>query len=222
MSRPRPPSKALVPSSSKPNQLIVPPPLESIKPSSSIDIINRYHTLGTIHRPDYSSALANDPFASSQSVSVTPLPINQVRPSRTEYTKSHVTNLFYKEPSHPRSQTINEIAQFHFGSGCHFISSPPEKNLSYYKDILLNHHSILIKPIQDRVYAYKILYHSLYIHNIVSLAEWGNPNLLRDLPGHSIQYNYHDYIDAWFKLFLYQNESFSHSWFISFDQKFKS
>ena len=54
------------------------------------------------------------------------------------------------------------------------------------------------------------------------MAEWGNPNQLRDLPGHSSPYNYHDYVDAWFKIFLYQNETFSHSWFISFDQKFNS
>ncbi|XP_028100602.1 uncharacterized protein LOC114299969 isoform X1 [Camellia sinensis] len=222
MSRPKPPSKALVPSSSKPNQLIVPPPLESITQSHSLEIVNRYQTLGNIHRPDYSSALASDPFASGHSVSVTPFPVNPIKPSRSEYTNSHVTNLFYKEPSHPKNQTINEIAKFHFGSGCHFTLLHPEKTLSYYKDILLHHHSILIKSIQDRTYAYKILYHSIYIHNIVSMAEWGNPNQLRGLPGHSIQYNYHDYVDAWFKIFLYQNENFSHSWFISFDQKFKS
>ncbi|XP_028078412.1 uncharacterized protein LOC114280257 [Camellia sinensis] len=182
MSRPRSPSKALVSSSSKPNQLIVPPPLESVTPSHSLEMINRYQTLGTIHRPDYSSALASDPFASSQSVSVTPFPVNPIKPSRSEYTNSHVTNLFYKESSHPKTQTINEIAKFHFGSGCHFTLSHPEKTLSYYKDILLNHHSILIKPIQDRTYAYKILYHSIYIHNIVSMAEWGNPNQLHILP----------------------------------------
>ncbi|XP_028056084.1 DNA-directed RNA polymerase 3, chloroplastic-like [Camellia sinensis] len=28
------------------------------------------------------------------------------------------------------------------------------------------------------------------------MAEWGNPNQLRDLPGYPIQYNYHDYVDA--------------------------
>ena len=222
MSRPRPPSKALASSSTKPNQLIVPPPLESVTPSYSLELINRYQTLGTIQRPDYSSTLASDPFVSSQSVSVTPFPVNPVKSSRSEYTNSHVTNLFYKEPSHPKNQPINDIAKFHFGSGCHFTLSHPEKPLAYYKDILINHHSVLIKPIQDRTYAYKVLYHSLYIHNIVSMAEWGNPNQLRDLPGHSIPYNYHDYVDAWFKIFLYQNETFSHSWFISFDQKFKS
>ena len=44
----------------------------------------------------------------------------------------------------------------------------------------------------------------------------------RDLPNHSPQYNYYDYIDTWFKVLLYQNKTFSHSWFLQFDQKFKS
>lgn len=96
------------------------------------------------------------------------------------------------------------------------------RKINYYKDILINHQSILIKHIYARTYASKVLYHSLYIHNIVFLAEWGFPYQPRELPGHSIPYNYHDYIDAWFKVFLYQNETFSHSWFIQFDQKFHS
>ncbi|GMP83337.1 hypothetical protein CsSME_00037288 [Camellia sinensis var. sinensis] len=114
MSRPKPPSKALFPSSSKPNQLIVPPPLESITPSYSLDMANRYQALGNLCRPDYSTALASDPFAPSQSVSVTPFPANPVRSSKTEYTKSHITNLFYKEPSHPKSQILNDIAKSYF------------------------------------------------------------------------------------------------------------
>ena len=80
----------------------------------------------------------------------------------------------------------------------------------------------MIKLIYDRTYTSKIVYHSLYIHNFVSLVDWGFPYQLRDLPGHSIQYSYYDYIDAWFKVLLYQNESNSHSWFLQFDQKFKS
>lgn len=210
MSRSRSPSKALVPS----NQPIISPPIE---------MINRYQVLGNIPRPNYSSALATDPFASSsQAVSITPYPANPIRSARSDYIKSTTTNLFFKEPSHPKSQTVSDLAKSYFGSGCHFVLSHPDKTLTYYKDILLNHQSILIKPIQDRTYSYKILYHSIYIHNIVSLAEWGPPYQLRELPGHPIPYNYHDYIDAWFKIFLYQNETFSHSWFIQFDQKFKS
>ena len=45
---------------------------------------------------------------------------------------------------------------------------------------------------------------------------------MRNLLGHSLQYNYYDYMDTWFKIVLYQNKSYSHSWFFSFDKHFKS
>ncbi|CAL2240221.1 unnamed protein product [Prunus armeniaca] len=36
-----------------------------------------------------------------------------------------------------------------------------------------------------------------------------------------LQYNYSDYIEAWYSIFLHQSKDFSHSWFINFDNKFK-
>jgi len=47
------------------------------------------------------------------------------------------------------------------------------------------------------------------------------PYALKSLSNRKVQYSYHDYIEAWYKVFLYQNESFSHSWFINFDKNFK-
>lgn len=64
MSRPRPPSKALV-LANKPNQQIVPPPLELVSQYHPIEMINRYQVLGSIAKPSYTFALASDPFASS-------------------------------------------------------------------------------------------------------------------------------------------------------------
>ena len=98
----------------------------------------------------------------------------------------------------------------------------PDKSISFYKDILLKHQSVIFKPIFDKLDPSKVIYHSLYIHNIVSLDEWGYPSILRDLPNYPIQYSYYDYMEAWFKVLLHQNESFLHSWFFSFDHKFKS
>lgn len=37
-----------------------------------------------------------------------------------------------------------------------------------------------------------------------------------------LQYCYADYIEAWYTIFLHQTIDFSHSWFINFDNKFKS
>ncbi|KAI8547564.1 hypothetical protein RHMOL_Rhmol07G0206100 [Rhododendron molle] len=115
-----------------------------------------------------------------------------------------------------------ELVKAFFPPGWHFILAHPDKTLSFYNDILLNHQSVLIKPITDKRDSNKVIYHSIYIHNIVSLDEWGNPSLLKKLPDHSIQYNYYDYIESWFKILLHENDKFTHSWFVQFDHKFKS
>ena len=95
--------------------------------------------------------------------------------------------------------------------------------MSYYKDILFQTESVFIKPIYDRRDESKVLYHSFYIKQIISQDKWGNhPSDLQLLETSNQHFNHYDYIEAWDKVFLYQNESFSHSWFVQFDQKFKS
>ena len=137
MSRPSPPSKALVPSSDKTPFI---PPLELVTEYHPIEMINRYQVLGNIRRPNYSSALATNHFAApSQVVSITPFPANPIRSARSDYVKSTTTNLFFKEPSHPKSQIISDLAKSFFGPGWHFVPSHPEKSITYYKDILINH-----------------------------------------------------------------------------------
>ena len=148
---------------------------------------------------------------------------NPLSSSRSDYIlKPHFTNLFFIEPVHKNIKDPIQLANFFFPPGWHFVPMHPDKSITFYKDILLKHQSIVIKPIFDKRSPNKIIYHSLYIHNIVSLDECGHPSLLRDLPNHSIKYSYYDYMEAWFKILLHQNESFLHSWFFQFDHKFKS
>jgi hypothetical protein len=62
---------------------------------------------------------------------------------------------------------------------------------------------------------------TLYIQKIVNQDEWDtHPHTPKSLKGHTIPYSYHDYINAWYKILLYQNETFSHSWFLNFDKNF--
>ncbi|KAI5317882.1 hypothetical protein L3X38_037589 [Prunus dulcis] len=61
----------------------------------------------------------------------------------------------------------------------------------------------------------------MYIHHIISQEAFSSrPYELKTLQS-KLQYNYADYIDAWYTIFLHQSEDFSHSWFINFDNKFK-
>jgi hypothetical protein len=56
----------------------------------------------------------------------------------------------------------------------------------------------------------------------ISQAKWEiPPHSTKPLPNHDIPYFYHDYIEAWYKIFLHQNDTFTHSWFINFDKNFK-
>ena len=77
----------------------------------------------------------------------------------------------------------------------HFTPDTPKKSLSFYKDILVSTYFILMKTIYDRVDQTKIIFHSIYIKKVISMAEWGShPSDLQTLPNHDIPYYYHDYI----------------------------
>ncbi|KAI5335121.1 hypothetical protein L3X38_025254 [Prunus dulcis] len=102
------------------------------------------------------------------------------------------------------------------------MPSSPSKSLKYYRNILLETKSVEIKPIKDRDHPEIILYHSLYIHQIISQEAFSSRPYELKLLQSKLQYNYSDYIDAWYTIFLHQSEDFSHSWFINFDNKFKS
>ena len=53
----------------------------------------------------------------------------------------------------------------------------------------------------------------------MSLAQWGDsPSTPHTLD--TITFTYHDYMEAWDKIFLHQTEDFSHSWFLNFDRRF--
>ena len=95
--------------------------------------------------------------------------------------------------------------------------------MQYYSDILRHENSITIKAIRDKANSAKIIYHSVFLNHIISEEMWG-PNLAstRMMPSPPVPYSYHDYLTAWFKFMLHQNENMSHSWFVYFDKDFNS
>ena len=65
---------------------------------------------------------------------------------------------------------------------------------------------IRIIPIYSRDDPTKVVYHKLFIVRFISCTDWGShPSLLKDLPGHPVQFCYYDYIEAWFRVILHQN-----------------
>ncbi|CAL8990427.1 unnamed protein product [Prunus brigantina] len=131
-------------------------------------------------------------------------------------------HLFVIEPVYDINSDPVAIAKHYFPPGFHYMPPSPYKSLKYYRDILLETQSVEIKPIKDRDHPEIILYHSLYIHRVMSQESFSShPYELKTLQS-KLQYNDSDYIEAWYSIFLHQSEDFSHSWFINFDNKFKT
>lgn len=62
----------------------------------------------------------------------------------------------------------------------------------------------------------------MIIYRLMNINEYGDPKSMRRLsnvvlPGIPYEYNYWDYIDAWDRVLLYQNNFGQHSWFIRTD-----
>lgn len=213
---------------SKLKGIMVPHPVIPVQP---IDVVNRYQVLGQIPKP-YNTVLASkppviDPFLNTnkQVINKPIIPFDICGKAVTEYVERNEFNLFFIEPFMKPSNNPIKLAAQYFPPGWHFAPLAPYKSLSYYKDILFQTDSVTIKPIMDRRDESKVLYHSIYIKQIISQDKWGNhPSDLQLLSTSNTptQFCYYDYVEAWDRVFLYQNQNFSHSWFIQFDHKFKS
>ena len=131
--------------------------------------------------------------------------------------KRYVQNLFSVEPNRASITNPFKLATSYFPPLFHWIPEHGQKNVQYYSAILQHENSITIKPIRDKANGEKIIYHSVYLNHIISKEKWGsNPTTTRTLPNFPIPYSYHDYITAWSRFILHQNETMSHSWFVNF------
>jgi hypothetical protein len=198
------------------------------KPSSS-----RMVSLGkpVQQSPSFAKALTSDydPFA-KQIVASTPtthvkskyaktshfLPLYDEKLLHIEFLHRNITNpltlIKYYYPTNP-----------HDGTQQHFAPPDQYKTIQFYQNILQQEGSIVIKTtIYDKFsIERKVLYHKIEIIKFTSLRQWGTyPFILKPLQGHPIKYSYYDYIDAWFKILLHQNNNMSHSWFLAWHKEY--
>ena len=195
------------------------------EPASPLNIVNRFTSLGTIPKANYSSVLTStyDPYALTN-VHQPVQTIFHRNPNASQYVKKrYVQNLFSVEPNRASITNPFRLATSYFHPLFHWILEHGQKNVQYYSKILQHENSITIKPIRDKANGDKIIYHSVYLNHIISEEKWGpNPTITRTLPKFPIPYSYHDYITAWFRFILHQNETMSHSWFVNFNKDFDS
>ena len=178
---------------------------------SPIDIVNHFSTLGTIRRPNYSTVLASshDPYAmvpANQPVKAT----FSKNPNASQYVKKqYFQNLFSIEPNRAMIKDPFKLDTYYFPLNFHWIPEHNGKILNYYSAILFHEKSIFIKSIPDKIDKSKIIYHSVFILNIVTEEKWGlHLASTKPLLGSAIPYSYHDYIHAWFKFMLHQDATY--------------
>ena len=111
----------------------------------------------------------------------------------------------------------------------HFLPKHPEKNIKFYKSILIQQKSARIENIMNKRDPLIVLYHKFVITGFANSKEWArHPSLLKtltdlkSLTSSKLYYSYYDYMDAFEKVLFYQNKNFDHSWFLMFDTKFSS
>jgi hypothetical protein len=85
----------------------------------------------------------------------------------------------------------------------HYSPSVPHKTIHFYQNILQQEGSIVIKSIYDKIHNKGLLYHKIEIVKFIHIRQWGDPWKTKPLQGHSFEYSYYDYIDAWYKILLY-------------------
>ena len=210
---------------SKDKSLATKKSIVKMEPVSPLKIVNCFTPLGTIPKLNYSSVLASsyDPYA----LTIVNQPVKPTFPktsNASQYVKKQcLQNLFSIESNRASITDPFRLATSYFLPKFHWIPEHSEKTVQYYYDILRHEKSITIKAIPDKSNTSKIIYHSVFLNSIISEEMWG-PNLAstRMLPTSPIPYSYHDYLTAWFRFMLRQNENMSHSCFVNFDKYFNT
>ena len=134
--------------------------------------------------------------------------------------------MFSIEPNRVMIKDLLKLATYYFPLNFHWMLEHNGKNLNYYFAILFHEKSVFIKSIPDKIDKSKIIYHSVFILNIVIEEKWGlRPTSTKPLPGSAIRlFHIHTMIIfiAWFKFMLHQDTTMTHSWFVKFDNDFNS
>ncbi|KAL0004750.1 hypothetical protein SO802_012311 [Lithocarpus litseifolius] len=170
-------------------------------PASSASIASRY-VMSSIPRPNYerpvqpsySSALASsapkqttlytvdDPFSPLQSQRPSQ-PLS--RRNRSPYFKKpYIQHISYIEPHIVHIKDSLALAMEVFPEGWHFLPRHPEKNIKYYRQILVKEESARVENIMNKADPSVVLYHKFIITGFISSKEWGqHPSLLKTFKG---------------------------------------
>jgi len=122
---------------------------------------------------------------------------------------SFFQHLFFVELNRASIRDPYQLTLTYFPHRFHWIPEHLAKYLNFYTTILLTTKSVHFKPIFDRIDSTKLLYHCVYFDKIIYEKDRSeHPSKTKELPGFDISYYYYDYVEAWFKLMLFQTPNF--------------
>jgi hypothetical protein len=185
-------------------------------------MVNRFTTLGSTISPrrTFQFALVShyDPFEDIEPQK----PFNRFPKTSPYYAKLSSHNLFIVESDFSHLKSPEAIVKAYFPPLWYFPAIHLEKSIKFYRDVLLETESIQINPIKCQREQTKVIFHSLFIMKFISQREWGVPHIIkRPKKDSRIQFCYHDYIEAWYRVLLHQNDTHTCSWFINLTRTLK-
>ncbi|XLU65355.1 hypothetical protein S245_024564, partial [Arachis hypogaea] len=141
---------------------------------------------------------------------------------QTNYKPTNKTsNIIHMEPEF-WDNSPNKVIPKIFPTRFHFRPLAPNKTRQFYEFILIDTDSVAIKHYKDKTNLDLITHSTIQILRILSPKQFGNNlNKIQKFSQNydPIGFNYWDYIEAWTKIFWFQNTQHRHSWLIYFKRK---
>ena len=124
--------------------------------------------------------------------------------------KPFVQHISYIEPHLVHIKDPLALAMEVLPPEWHFLPKHPEKNIKFYKSILIQEKFARIENIMNKGDPSVVLYHKFIITDFVNCKEWGRHPLLlktltgfKSLTGLKLHYNYYDFMDTFEKVLFY-------------------
>jgi len=147
-----------------------------------------------------------------------------VSKDQTHYiAKNKFSSIVQLEPEY-WDNNPNKITAKIFPEGFHFRPSACNKTRQFYEFVLVDTDCVAIKHYRDPKDSSNFTHSTFQILKVLSPSQYGkNPNVFKKFSKNfdPIGYNYWDYIDAWTRVFWYQNKTYRHSWLIYFKRNNK-
>ena len=177
-------------------------PIERPRPfQTQVPLSNQFQVLGNIPKPSQVAQTQTSKQTSSFYIA-----------------KTHLMKIQILKSQHFNRFGLLDLSKV-FSKGKYFIQNDPLKTRRFYEFILVDTDSIEVSHIQNQNTT-NIYYSKCKIFKIIYELECGQSTITHKTFSQNFKpatYDYYDYMDAWFSIFLFR--PFDHSWFFRWNNK---